>query len=56
MPSGLKESIKTVFRGFADDDIFSRVGVAKYHLFTEGAKFGKRVRKPKRLRDGDPMP
>ena len=42
LPDSLKARIESVLPGDAADDLMSRLGVAKHHLFTEGAIFSRR--------------
>lgn len=42
LPDSMKARIASVLPGDAADDLMSRLGVAKYHLFTDGAIFSRR--------------
>ena len=42
LPDSMKARIASVLPGDAADDVMSRLGVAKYHLFTDGAIFSRR--------------
>lgn len=48
LPDSMKARIASVLPGDAADDLMSRLGVAKYHLFTDGAKFSRRRARTKR--------
>ena len=53
LPAILTERILTAFHGCVKDNIFSALGVAKYHLFNEGMKFSRRRARQKKAKHED---
>ena len=51
LPVVVKERLAILFLGCMNEQILSRLGVAKYHLFNDGVKFSRRRARTKPKRD-----